>query len=85
VPAGQITGLEGPRGFAGVDEDVSFRVFDQPRVDRQPISPLSVKQHPQRAAGTARRLRWTQPGETGLNRMYSDHLTSSHSIVSKTG
>jgi hypothetical protein len=48
-------------------------MFNQPRVNWQPIRPVPVEQHSQSATRTSTGLRRTQAGIAGLNAMDSDH------------
>jgi hypothetical protein len=53
MPAGEVAGLGGAGGLAGVDDDHALRVLDRERVDRQRLSPLAVEDRVQQAAAPA--------------------------------
>jgi hypothetical protein len=40
-----VTALMHQRRFTSVDENQSFVVFDEPRMNRNPIGPLAIDQH----------------------------------------
>ena len=44
MPARMIAPLMHPRRFTGIDENQSFVVLDEPRMDRGPVRPISIEQ-----------------------------------------
>ena len=53
LPGGEIAGLGRARGLAGVDDDQTLRVLDEPREDRQRLGPAAVCEEPGEAAAAA--------------------------------
>ena len=80
MPARMIAPLMHPRRFAGIDENQSFVVLDQPRMDRDPVGPVPIDQdvaEPRDAAAAAGHLCEFDSNRSGADRVnLGHHLTS---------
>ena len=73
MPAQKMAGSVSPAGLAGIDQDEPLRMFYEPGVNRQPITPIAIAHDPQRSSRFTSHLGIFDAHPAGTDGVDSNH------------